>query len=167
MAEIAEQQLSDEELDELSVRCLSLQLDGLQLLLPNTMVAEVTESQAVKPAANTPDWLRGFISWRGKSVAVISYEQLLGLDSITMRHPERRMVVLNTLNNNPRIPFVAMEIGGMPHLLQLKHGMLEYYDNGKLAEPVILTALQLEGEAFVVPNLDAIERMLESLGITS
>ena len=166
MAEMAEQALSEEELAELSVRCLTLELHGVKLLLPNTLVAEVAETIEVTAAANTPDWLSGFISWRGRTIPLVSFEHLLGKDTIG-RHDESRMVVLNTLNNNPRIPFIALEIQGLPHLSLLKHGMLEYDENNTLDEPVVLSGLRLDGEALVVPNIDAIERMLENLGISA
>lgn len=166
MAEMAGQALSEEELAELSVRCLTLDLLGLKLLLPNTLVAEVSEASAVTPAANTPDWLSGFISWRGRNVPLISFEQLLGIEA-PGRHDESRMVILNTLNNNPRVPFIGIEIQGLPHLSLLKHGMLEYDENEKMEEPVVLTGLRIEGESLIVPNIDAIERMLESLGISA
>ncbi len=163
---MAEQALSEEELAELSVRCLTIELHGLKLLLPNTLVAEVTEAIEVTSAANTPAWLSGFISWRGRRLPLVAFEHLLGMESVG-RHDESRMVVLNTLNNNPRIPFIALEIQGLPHLSLLKHGMLEYDETNKLDEPVILTGLRIDGESLIVPNIDAIERMLENLGISS
>jgi chemosensory pili system protein ChpC len=166
MAEMAEQTLSEEELAELSVRCLTLELHGLKLLLPNTLVAEVSDATRVMPAANTPDWLSGFISWRGRNVPLVSFERMLGMEAAA-RHEGSRMVILNTLNNNPRVPFIAIEIQGLPHLSLLKHGMLEYDENEKTEEPVVLTGLRIEGESLIVPNIDAVERMLKSLGISA
>jgi chemosensory pili system protein ChpC len=166
MVETAEQHLSEEELAELAVRCLTLNLFGMNLILPNTLVAEVTDTTTVNSAANTPEWLRGFISWRGRAIPLISFEQLLGQEALG-RHDERRMVVLNTLNANPRLPFIAMEIQGLPHLSVLKHGMLEYDESAVGEEPVILSRLLIDGEQLIVPNLDVIERMLENLGISA
>jgi chemosensory pili system protein ChpC len=166
MVETAAQQLSEEELAALSVRCLTASLYGLNLLLPNTLVAEVTEIASVTAAANTPEWLAGFVSWRGRSVPLISFEQMLGMDTVG-RHDESRMVILNTLNGNPRIPFIALEIQGLPRLSLLKHGMLEYDENEKNSEPVVLSRLLIEGDSVVLPNVDVIERMLENLGVSA
>lgn len=166
MAKAAEQTLSEEELADLSVRCLTLDLLGAKLLLPNTLVAEVTETTEVKPATNAPSWLSGFISWRGRSVPLVVFEDIIGTES-PGRHEESSMVVLNTLNNSARIPFIAMQIQGLPHLSLLKHGMLEYDESNKMDEPVILTGVRIEGESLIVPNIDAIERMLENLGISA
>lgn len=166
MSEMIGEVLGEDELAEIAVRCLTIDLHGLKLLLPNTLVAEVTGTPQVSVAANTPDWIRGFISWRGRSTPLISFEQLLGLE-VSKRHSEPRMVVLNTLNANPAVPFIAMEIQGLPHLSLLKHGMLEYEETKNNAEPVILSRLRVDDESVIVPNIDAIERMLVNLGISA
>lgn len=165
MAEVAEQSLSEEELAELGVRCLTLELNDVKLVLPNTLVAEVIDTTVVSTAANTPQWLSGFISWRGRNIPLVSFEQMLGKESLG-RHDESRMVILNTLNGNPHVPFIALEIQGLPRLSLLKHGMLEYDENENVDEPVVLTGLRVDGEAVLVPNLDTIEKMLESLGVS-
>lgn len=166
MVETAAQQLSEEELAAISVRCLTASLYGLNLLLPNTLVAEVTEIAGITAAGNSPEWLTGFVTWRGRSVPLVSFEQLVGTDSV-VRHDRSHMVILNTLNGNPRIPFIALEIQGLPRLSQLKHGMLEYDENEKNSEPVVLSSLRIEGESVLLPNVDVIERMLENLGISA
>lgn len=165
MAEMVGQKMSEQELAELSVRCLTLGLHGAKLLLPNTLVAEVSETTTARAAANTPDWLLGFVTWRGRNIPLVAFEQLLGLD-VPGRHGESHMVILNTLNGNPRIPFIAVEIQGLPHLSLFKHGMLEYDENIKKGEPVVLAGLRADGESLIVPNIDMIERMLENLGIS-
>lgn len=164
MAEKVEQ-TGEDTLEELRVRTLAMSLYGFTILLPNTLVAEVTEVASVETAANTPDWLSGFVNWRGRNVPLVSYERLLGQDTIE-RHDGSRMVVLNTLNGNPQLPFIAMEIQGLPHMSLLSHDMVEYEDNDKAGEPVVLSSLRVEGDSVLVPNIDVIERMLENLGIS-
>ncbi|MDH5784465.1 MAG: chemotaxis protein CheW [Chromatiales bacterium] len=158
--------VSEDQLQEIAVRCFVLELAGTRLLLPNTLIAEVTECVDVKGAGNSPGWLNGIISWRGRNVPLIVFEEILGGES-PGRHDQTRMVVMNTLNNNPRIPFIAMEIQALPRLILLKHEMLEYDENNKIDAPVVYATLHLDGESMIVPNVDKIENMLESLGITA
>ena len=166
MVNATTQSMSEEELAEVSVRCLTLALHGTNLLLPNTMVAEVIEKATVEVAANTPKWLSGFISWRGRHIPLISYEQLLG-GATSGRNSESRMVVLNTLSSSKGVSFIAMEVQGLPHLSLLKHGMLEYDENNNKGEPVVLARMVIDGESAIVPNIEAIERMLVNLGISA
>jgi len=165
MAKKAEQQLSEDELASISVRCLTLGIHGADLLLPNTLVAEVTEVASIEPAASSPDWLKGFVSWRGRNVPLVSFEPLIGLVPAE-GHDEIRMVVLNTLNGNPKIPFIAMEIHGLPRPSSLRNDMLQYDESEKQEEPVVLSRMRAEGESVLIPNLDAIERMLDNLGVS-
>lgn len=150
--------------DGIAVRCLILRLQGMTLLLPNTVIAEVTESQKPDIVENAPDWFQGFLSWRGRTIPRVSLEQLLNLGEVLHTSAER-MVILNTLNGNSRLPFVAMPIQGLPRALTIKGEMLEYDESSTENESAIKATILLEGESVVIPNLDAIEGMLENLGV--
>lgn len=158
--------LTEQELAELKVRCLTLPIPGQTLILPNTVVAEVTEYRDPAKAANMPEWMLGMISWRGVSVPVIAFERLLGQEQ-TILSEETRFIVCNTLRGNSRIPFIAMKVDGIPHLVQVDNNMLEYDNNVQQTEPVVQAYLRLQGESVIVPNIDVLERMLEHLGIST
>lgn len=167
MVDAAGQSMSAEELEEISVRCLIMTLHQVTMLLPNTLVAEVTDLSEVSTAANMPGWLKGFVSWRGRNVPLVSFEVMLGQETVG-RLDDSRMVVINTLSNNAKMPFIATEIQGLPHLSVFKHGDIEYDEsedgNG---EPVVLSRMSVDGESVIVPNIDVIERMLENLGVSA
>lgn len=157
--------VTEEELDELTVRCLVLPLYGMSLLVPNTIVAEVIDYKPAQSAGHMPEWMIGMLSWRGRNVPVISFERLLGQD--TASHNEgRRYIVCNTLNGNPRVPFIALEVQGIPHLTMVNNAMLEQ-DSEEHREPAILANLRLSEESVIVPNIDVMEKMLEHLGIAA
>lgn len=157
--------LSSQELDELSIRCLVLPLSSLTLLVPNTLVAEVIDYRPAESAGHMPEWMSGMLTWRGRSVPVISFERLLG-DTVEFPAQERRYVICNTLNNNERMPFIALELQGIPHLTQVSNTMLDYDPDpeGSQSEPVVLARLRLNEESVMVPNIDVMEKMLEHLG---
>lgn len=158
--------VTQDELKELTVRCLVLALHEMSLLLPNTMVAEVIDYKPAEAAGHMPAWMIGMLSWRGRNVPVISFERLLGRD--TARHnQERRYVVCNTLNNNPRVPFIALEVQGIPHLTMVNNGMLDRDPEKQQHEPAVLAHLRLNEESVIVPNVDVMEKMLEHLGIAA
>jgi len=158
--------LTEQELAELKVRCLTLPLHGLSLILPNTVIAEVAEYRDPVKAANMPEWMLGMISWRGISVPVIAFERLLGQEQ-TIHSEETRFIICNTLNGNSRIPFIAIKVEGIPHLVQVDNSMLDYDSDVQQTEPVVQAYLRLQGESVIVPNIDVMERMLEHLGITT
>jgi len=167
MAEIAANiSLTEEELAELKVRCFTLPLHGMTLLLPNTVVAEVSDYRETGSAGHMPEWMIGILSWRGRNVPVISFEKLLGQEQ-AMRSEETRFIVCNTLNGNSRIPFIALQVEGIPHLLHVDSSMLEMDSDIEQVEPAVQAYLRLQGESVIVPNMDVMEKMLEHLGITT
>lgn len=158
--------ITAEEIDELTVRCLVLPLYNMSLLVPNTLVAEVIDYKPAEAAGHMPEWMIGMLSWRGRNVPVISFERMLGQDT-AFRNEERRYVVCNTLSGNPRMPFIAVEIQGIPHLLMVKNEMLERVAENQQHEPAVLDHLRLNEESVIVPNIDVMEKMLEHLGIAA
>ena len=166
MVEGATLSLTEEELAELKVRCLSLPLHNMTLLLPNTVVAEVLDYKEPEAAGHMPEWLLGIVSWRGRNVPVLSFERLLGQEQ-TFRSEETRYVVCNTLNGNAHIPFIALQIEGIPHLSMVSNEMLEMNSEVIHSEPAVLAYLRHEGESVIVPNMDVLEKMLEHLGISA
>jgi chemosensory pili system protein ChpC len=158
--------LTEEELAELKVRCLTLPVHGMTLMLPNTVIAEVAEYREPEKATNMPDWMLGMFSWRGKSVPIIAFEKLLGHEE-SMLSVETRFIVCNTLNGNSRIPFIALRVEGIPHLVAVDNSMLERDVAISQTEPAVLAYLRLQGESVIVPNIDVIEKMLAHLGITT
>ncbi len=158
--------LTNEELAELKVRCLTLPLHGMVLLLPNTVVAEVLDYREPEATANLPPWVLGMLSWRGRAVPLVAFEKLVGRET-GMRSEETRLVVCNTVSGNTHIPFIAMQVEGIPHLAQVDNGMLAHDVDAGPDEPAVLAHLRLQGESVIVPNIDVMERMLERLGLTS
>jgi len=158
--------LTEEQLAELKVRCLTLPLHGMKLLLPNTVIAEVSDYRETESTSRMPKWLLGILSWRGRNVPVVSFERLLGQES-GMRSEETRFIICNTLSGSNKIPFIALQVEGIPHLLQVDNSMLERDGATVQSAPMIEAHLRLQGESVIVPKMDVIEKMVEHLGITT
>jgi chemosensory pili system protein ChpC len=138
----------------------------MALLVPNTVVAEVIDYREVEETPNMPEWLPGMISWRGRRVPLISFEKLLGQE-LAFHSEETRFVICNTLNGNANIPFIALQIEGLPHLSVVSSDMLETEGEAPHYERAIQAYLRLNGESVIVPNIDVLEKMLEHLGISA
>lgn len=159
--------MSEVELAELKIRCLLLSLhNNITLLVPNTLVAEVIDFRPVDEAAHLPDWVTGMVPWRGRSVPLISFERMIGLSPAGAQQ-ERRYVIFNTLSGNAKIPFIAISTVAIPHLAMVDQKQLDYDSETTQKEPAILAGLRYNSESVIVPNLDAIEKMLAHLGVTA
>ena len=167
MEQAAENQtLSAEELNDLTVRCLLLPLYNMNLLVPNTIVAEVIDNRQVESASQMPEWMSGMLPWRGRNIPVVSFAQLLGQNAVR-RSDDTRYVICNTLNGNARVPFIALDVQGIPHFRLVTNEMLELDSEESEQEPAVLVSLRLNKERVIVPNLDVLEKMVEHLGIVA
>jgi len=151
--------------DEQDLRCLLLPQKTSTLLLPNTAVAEVTDYFPPETTDHSPDWLLGLLSWRGQNVPLVSFESFFS-GSAEQETP-RQIAVLNSLNGNPEVPFIAVTISDLPRLALVSPSEIAYVEGGDKEDDaeVILARMNFSGEFVVIPNIDFIEDRVIQLGI--
>lgn len=166
MLETSTKVMTDDELAEVRVRSFILPLNNMSLLVPSTVIAEVLDYKEIEPSGHMPEWLVGMLSWRGRNVPMLCFEKLLGQEPAG-RRGGTRYVVCNTLNGSSRIPFIALQIEGLPQLRMVTHEMLTADNEAVQTEPAVKANLRLQGEKVILPDLDVMEKMLEDLGISA
>ncbi len=131
------------------------------LMLPAGMVAEIVALQRLEAAPDgAPDWLLGHIQWRGRSVPVVRLAT--ARDPESGRPPRAHLVVCFTPNGNASIPYLAIETRGLPRLERVTATALTPDEN---PHAFALAALQLNGKAAWLPDLDAVEAALSQAGL--
>lgn len=148
----------------MAVRSLIIPLSGIALILPNTAVAEVADYRAPQPISASPDWLLGMMQWRGRTIPLLAFEQFAGL-AAGVGGVHARTIVCNTLNRNVTLPFIGLLAQGIPRLTEVKADVLEPTEGEEPAQEAIAARVRFGGLEAVIPDLDAIERMLVRLGI--
>lgn len=150
-------------MDDLSVRCLVVPLKGLLLLLPNTLVAEVTDYVEPSPLPSAPEWLRGMMPWRGRSVPTVDMLAVTGRGKD--RQKAKRAVVLNTLNGNTELPFIAISSHGIPRLVEVKGDMIQPLKEEEASINGVACRVLLADHQVAIPDVDTLERMLGRLSV--
>ncbi len=148
----------------LAVRCLIIPLSGTTLILPNTAVAEVAEYRAPQPIDAAPGWLLGMMQWRGRSIPLLTFEQFVDLPA-GAAGVHARAIVCNTLGGNATLPFIALLAQGIPRLTAVKAEVLEPTEQDGPEQEAVAAGVRFAGQEALIPDLDAIERMLIRLGI--
>jgi chemosensory pili system protein ChpC len=141
------------------IRGLLIPLAGEQLLMPNALVAEVVNYQPPRPTEGAPAWLKGSIGWRGEILPVVSMEALMQLPEATLGH-RARIVVLNALTGNARLPYLGLIAQAIPRLVRITPDNLEPVDEDGFQVPGSMAGVRIAGEAASIPDLDALERAL-------
>ncbi len=140
-----------------TLHCLLIPLQEIKILLPNTAVAEVVSYVLPEPAENAPDWLLGTIVWRDEKVPLISFELACGIAN--QENSARRIAVLNTLNGNSRLPYIALLVDGIPQLRLIQESSIVVTEKDGETD-VIAASIELPDGEVVIPDLDRLEQQL-------
>ena len=144
-----------------AVHCLLIPLHKETMLLPNAAVAEVIPYSEPDKIPDAPDWLQGWLSWRDHKVPLISFE-VASDRKMPSDIQGQRIAVLNTLNSNPRVPYIAVTIQDIPKLHLVQPDSLTERNDVNPRQS-IAAQLVIEGEPVIVPDLDDLEQRVDRL----
>lgn len=141
------------------IRSQVIPIGGDNLVLPNAAVAEVIQATAAMAVSGVPDWFLGLLSWRERTIALLSFE-LACKQPEPVTSPRGKIVVLNALGGNPQLNFFALVTQGVPQLIQVDENRIAPIEHETEGNPLILSRVIVNGEPAIIPNLDALEKML-------
>lgn len=153
-------------LTENKVRSQLIPLAGVNLLLPNTCIAEVIGYQEPQPVDGAPDWMLGFIDWRGMHIPLISFEAASGGAAASIDR-RSRIVVLNGIGGDEALSFFALVVQGIPRLLQLDSTTISAVVQAESGNPLALQHVMVQDQEAVIPDQDKIESMLKQQGASA
>jgi len=139
-----------------TVHCLLLPLNGEIIVLPNAAVAEIIPYSAPEPVSGAPDWMLGRLSWRDRRVPLISFESASDGQAGKV-HSNCRIAVLNTLNGNRDLPYVAILTQGLPSLQIVRPNNIQYADKPNTPRQSIQAYVNMGGAAGIIPDIDDLE----------
>lgn len=147
-----------------NIHCLTIPLHEEVILLPNAAIAEVVgykEPEAIKDA---PEWFLGFLSWRDRRVPVISFEAVSGRENFPPRK-NSRLAVLNTLNGNNQLPYIAILSQGIPSLALVQNKGINESKSGDESRMSIKQIAEVGGMEVIIPDLDDLEQRMIKLNL--
>ncbi len=144
------------------VHALLLPMEGGDAILPNTAVAEVVDYREPEALPDAPDWLLGSVEWRERRIPLISFEAASGAAAVPAT-ARSRLAVLNTLNGNPDLPYVAVLTQGIPQLRLLGVDTVEAVPEAAAGRVSVAAALRLGESLVLIPDLDDLERRVLKL----
>ncbi len=140
---------------------LLVPLNQERLIVPRACVAEVVRYAPLPTDATAPAWFKGFISWNGRQVPVISFEELAGL-APTQPGGRTRVAILNAIGGRLAGGFFGVLTEGFPQLVRVNREVVQpaarqaWPENG----PVICQ-IRMINEYPLIPDLEVIEDMIE------
>lgn len=147
--------------DELSsvVRTQLIPLADMNMLLPNTCIAEVITLGELNPVKKSPEWFLGMMDWRGVRIPVISFEAANGISAAA---PPRsaRVAVLNGISEDEKLPFYGVISQGIPKLMALEKSAIEVNKKPDHKLPLASEQTQIADVSAVIPDQVKIEKLL-------
>ncbi len=143
-----------------AVRSQLLPVKDSQLILPNVAVAEVTGYTQPEVVDGKPEWYLGQLSWRSRTIPVVSFEVLNGQPMPDYQR-RSRIAVLNAVHGHKGLEFYALVIQGIPHLVSADEGSISQ-SAAKAGAPAVRAHVEINGMPAIIPNLEAIEKQLKT-----
>lgn len=139
------------------VRCVLIPLATSSLLLPNAVVAEVTDFQPPAPRKKMPEWFLGDLAWRGKTIPVVSIERMMG-GAVAAAQKRSRILVLNTLNGVRSLSHLGLISQSIPTLVRVRKENLEPSKVTTEFGNLIKQPVAVNASLALIPDLDELER---------
>ena len=84
-----------------TVHCIIVPIEKTNIVLPNTVVAEIVMFSEPEPIHRSPAWLLGHITWQSWKVPVLDYASLIRLE-IEERPTLPRIMIVKSLLHGDR-----------------------------------------------------------------
>ena len=94
-----------------TIRCMQLPLTDLQILVPNSAVAEIISY--TPPDKKGSEWLDGLVFWRGVTIPVVSLEKMCQSNSVEPGS-RSRIAVLYNVERDAALPYVGIILQDIP-----------------------------------------------------
>lgn len=144
-----------------TVRSLMIPMMHDKILLPNASLAEIVAYSDPVSVDKSPDWFLGLLEWRGLRVPLVSFEAIQS-GSRTDVGKKSRIAIFNALGGNPELPFFAIVVQGIPHLIQANQSVVTALAEETGDEEGVMAHVLIEAEPAIIPDLDKIESIIIS-----
>ena len=137
-----------------AVRCMLLQLTSLNLLVPNSAVAEIIGYSTPRALSNTSDWFAGVVLWRGVYIPVVAVEQMCGVDTARIG-PRARIAIIYNPENDPELPYLGIHMQDIPRAYLAESDSMKSGNDDAINE-YLLSRVDDDHLDRAIPNLDRI-----------
>lgn len=148
-----------------NLRCLLIAVQGGQVILPNSLVAEVLPFATPLRIEAAPQWVVGAMLWRNLTTPLISLGQLI-FRVAPDTDLNSRIIILNTLGSDSQLPHFGLLGTSAPRPVNLQRSEISLDPDVAETdprEPGILSRARYQDQPVLVPDLDAIEAVLQPL----
>ena len=152
-------------IDQQSIKCVILTLRKENVIVPNSLVAEIISVKDVQSIENAPNWYLGSLNWRGADVPLLSFEAAGG-DDISKVNLNTQAVVLYGVGGGGGIkdhPYLALVMSGVPHVSHFTREQIKSDGDSIDEHPMIAEKVRINGASVSILDVDAMVEMADSI----
>jgi len=138
----------------MAVRCILLPLSSINLLVPNSTVAEIVGYSSPKPLPGSSAWFPGVVLWRGVYVPVVKVEEMCAIDTAPV-NARSRFAMLYNPNKDENLPYLGVHIQDIPRAYLAEVEIMESGSDDGLSQ-YLLSRVDEDQHSRFIPNLDTI-----------
>ena len=137
-----------------AIRCMLLPLSSINLLIPNSAVAEIISYSIPRSLPDSSEWFPGVVLWRGVYVPVVTIEEMCSLDP-AMAGPRSRVAVIYNPEKDAELPYLGIHIQDIPRAYLAETEKMESGSDDGLGEYLHSNVDDKQFARFI-PDLDKI-----------
>lgn len=106
------------------IKSLLLPMKTSNVIVPNASIAEIVSVEHVLPVNDAPTWMLGYLSWRRRSVPLLSFDavQQGEPDFLT---PRSKIAVLYSISDDATFPYMAMLMQRAPKVINISQDKIK------------------------------------------
>ena len=145
------------------IRTQIIPLTDMNLVLPNTSIAEIIGYNKPSPVKKSPEWFLGIMSWRGLTIPIVSFEKANEV-RFAKQSKSTRIAVLNGISGYAELTFYGVVVQGIPRLASLDEASIQEITDPEVNLPLALAQAEIAEQNAVIPDQKLIEKMLKNAG---
>jgi len=145
------------------LRSFLIPFQGGQILLPNSSVVEVLPFGTPLKLENAPSWVVGSILWRSLNAPLVSMARLLDPALPEGAESHARIIMINALGDDTELSNFGFLGTDPPRPLNLERIDIAPDENAGTVFFGVASRVFVNGQAAVIPDLDAIEAVVGPL----
>jgi len=147
------------------IKCVILTLRKENILVPNTLIAEIISVKEIEESENTPGWHIGTMDWRGVDVPLLSFEAAGGMETNKV-NLNTQAVVLYAVGKNDEVsehPYLGLVMSGVPHVSRFSREQIKSDDEALDDNPMVAQKVRINGARISILDVDAMVDMVAEL----
>jgi chemosensory pili system protein ChpC len=138
-----------------AIECVLIPQFEVKLLLPRASVVDLIDGEDMHIVVDLQGGIIGRLQWQGWTVPLISFEAASN-DAIPKFNQETKAVVIHSLGDDEKHPYIALTVQGDPEVLSLAGGDIKAVGKEKGNDFVKSKVLLHARTEALIPDLDTL-----------